>query len=125
VTKTAIRSIQNAHQDDVYFVRDLEDPSHPLNNIAPGEDRSCNMTIPWCTSQTDFEQNHHIIIVPLASNVIPTNFYIWQDGDYVRFSTDGVFHSNGQLVPGNSAVGGNKNLTIEGTSIFEASLRLY
>lgn len=127
---TAIKSISNRHATELYYVSNLEHPADTGGEgktlqIQPGETKACNMWIPWCTSQNDFDNNHRIIIVPLAFDVIPVTFTIWQDGDYVRYSKDGLFHENGDFVPGNCTVNGDRSVDIIGNSLDDADLVFY
>ncbi|MBO0793468.1 MAG: hypothetical protein J2P36_21315, partial [Ktedonobacteraceae bacterium] len=49
------------------------------------------MTIPWCDSQSDFN-NNHFITVTVTTLTGPT-YFVWQtkksDGDHIRCSTTG------------------------------------
>jgi hypothetical protein len=127
---TAIRSIRNLVKGQVYNVRNQEQPNDTGGrgnalSVNGGEVVACNMWIPWCNNQADFDNHHKIIIVPTAVNVLPVLFAIWQQGDYVRYTRDGLFHNNGALVPGNSTVGGDRSVEIRGTGLFDADLRFY
>ena|SRR6478609_2741319 len=128
---TAIKSIRSALDEDTYFVRNLENlndtggPGASLS-IEPGAPATqCNMWIPWCGSESDFVNRHRIIMVPIAFGVIPVTFTVWQQGDYVRYSKDGVFHDDGELVPGNPAVGGDRGVQIVGHDMNDADLVMY
>jgi hypothetical protein len=125
---TAIRSIRNRVTGGAeYHVRNQENPNdtggrgHDLT-VRSGQVIQCNMWIPWCVSQNDFDNHHKILIVPTAFQTIPAFFSIWQQGDYVRYSRDGLFHANGDLVPGNSTAGGDRSVDIVGTTIEDADL---
>ena len=127
---TAIRAVRNLLLNDVYFVRNQEQPNdtggkgHALE-VDPGAVLTCNMWIPWCRSQEDFDWHHKIIVVPVVNDQIPVVFNIWQEGDYVRYSRDGLFKSNGDLVPGNCTVGGDRSVEIVGDDAFNADLRFF
>jgi hypothetical protein len=62
-----------------------------------------NAWIPWCDSGDAFGAHH----MELALS--GRTYAIWQhrddDGDHVRYSTDGKFYSPGTAIPGNSATG--------------------
>jgi len=79
------------------------------------------MWIPWCVNQADFDNHHKIILVPV-SNSLPVIFSVWQQGDYVRYSRDGLFHQDGELVPGNCTVGGDRSVDIVGPDLAHADL---
>lgn len=126
---TAIKSIRN-DVDAVYAVKNNEHPSDTGGEgkaleIPPGVVVPCSMWIPWCGSQGDFDDNHFIIMSPVALDVEPVVFIIWQDGDYVRYSKDGLFHPNGNLVQGNNTVGGDRAIQIVGPNMFEADIIFY
>ena len=128
---TAIKSIANRHENEVYYVRNLENPNTTGGTgkslqVGVGSTVQCNMWIPWCISETEFiTYRRHILISPLAFGVIPVVFAIWQQGDYVRYSTDGLFYSDGTLVPGNATINGDRSVEITGTTLFDADLRFF
>ena len=127
---TAIRSIRNSSESEPYFARNHENqndtggPGKSLE-INSGEVVQCNMWVPWCATQEDFDNRHKISIVPLAFNEIPVTFTIGQQGDYVRYSKDGLFHDEGEPVPGNNTVGGDRAIQIVGTSLTNADIIFY
>ncbi|GLV55883.1 hypothetical protein KDH_27270 [Dictyobacter sp. S3.2.2.5] len=112
------------------YVYNAENPGDTQNRpmpgveIHPGDTYGHNMWIPWCTNAADFAK--HRIQIATAFN---PNFCIWQenssDGDHVRYCTDNTFHCTGNLIPGNSNVGGNRILYIEGTLASGADLRIH
>lgn len=127
---TAIRSIRNGHETDVYFVRNHENPNDTggqgnVLTIPLGETVQCNMWIPWCNSQEDFDNRHRISIMPVAFNFIPVIFAIWQQGDYVRYSKNGLFKDDGDLVAGNNTIGGDRAIQIVGSDPKDADLVFY
>src|SRR4051812_14831306 len=127
---TAIRSVRNKVPGEQYSIRNQENPNDTGGkgkslDVPPNQVVSCNMWIPWCVNQNDFNNHHKIIIVPLAFNTIPITFNVWQEGDYVRYSRDGLFHKNGDLVPGNSTVGGDRSVEIIGSGLHDADLMFY
>jgi hypothetical protein len=84
------------------------------------------MWIPWCVNQADFEWGHKILITPaVAAPPVPIFFAIWQEGDYVRYSLNGLFAKNGLLVPGNCTVGGDRSVEIVGPDVTHADLRFF
>lgn len=58
-----------------------------------------DMAIPWAPKQADFAGHHLEIVVGGV-----TRYWIWQatnaDGDFIRFSTDGAWHDQGEHVHG-------------------------
>jgi hypothetical protein len=109
---TAIKSITNTHANLTYRVKNRENSNDPELTIAPGQVTPCNMWIPWCTSEKDFD-NHHIQILEVSAGLVQP-IAIWQDGDYVRYSKEGVFQPNGNLVLGASYVNGDRSVVISG-----------
>jgi hypothetical protein len=128
---TAIKSISNLHETELYYVKNHEHPDDTGGKgqalaVQPGETIACNMWIPWCTSNDEFSKWHHrISIVPLALNTFPVEFNIWQQGNYVRYSKNGLFQDNGNLVPGNCTVNGDRSVEITGTSLYDADIKFY
>ena len=106
---TAIKSLANFTKGEV-LIRDLENGSSRV--IGARTARGFDYWIPWCRSQNEFGVHHIEIEVPKGQR----KFYIWQsadqDGDYVRFSTDGQYHASGTRVPGVSTVNGNRLIVI-------------
>ncbi|GHO68393.1 hypothetical protein KSC_072850 [Ktedonobacter sp. SOSP1-52] len=85
---TAIKRIVNNYSSGITVgVKDHENNSLPVIALGAGI-ADCDMWIPWCTSQADFDAGHYISITGGE-----TNLYLWQearaDGDFVRFSTSG------------------------------------
>ena len=127
---TAIKSIKNSNATGAYYIKNLEHPSDTTGpngpmKVAPGQNISCNMWIPWCTSQTDFYNNHRIILVPFSNDGNARVIAIWQQGDYVRYSLNDTFQNNGTLVPGNSTVNGDRSIEITGTNVLDADIKFY
>ena len=126
---TAIKSLRNG-TDTPYVIKNNENPNdtggkeHVLD-IPPGRVIQCSMWIPWCGSETDFNAKHFIIMSPVAIDVGPSSFVIWQDGDYVRYSKDGLFHLDGDLVQGNNTVGGDRAIQIVSPNSSEVDLIFY
>jgi hypothetical protein len=127
---TAIRSIRNLVGGSVYNVGNQEQPNdtggrgHSLL-VRSGSVVACNIWIPWCNSQVDFDNHHKIVVVPDGVGAVPILFAIWQQGDYVRYTRDGLFYDNGALVHGNCTVGGDRSVEIRGADIFHADLRFF
>ena len=121
---TSIRSFRNLIGGETYGVRNNEESQEPLI-VASGEAKACNMRIPWCNNQGEFDKNHYIISAPYVQGTVPARFAIWQEGDYVRYSRDSFFKPDGNLVPGNCTVGGDRSVEIVGTNIYDADLRFF
>jgi hypothetical protein len=132
---TTITSIRNYHASAAYRVRNQERPETTGGKdgyleIGPGRVVPCNFAVPWCTSEDEFSNgNHYILIAPsVGSGTFPVMFAIWQrdvrrEGDYVRYSRDGGFAEPGALVPGNAAVGRLAAIEITGRTVNDADLR--
>ena len=137
---TAIKSIRNGTGVGCY-VRNLENPNDTDRNgqphaLAPGEVWQCNMWIPWADTQDQFDHGSGIGKGPAHINITfvwssledappPHEFAIWQSGDYVRYSKNLSWVNNGQLVPGNSTVGGDRSVDIVGTDGQDADVNFY
>lgn len=124
---TNIKKVKNNHKlaMNVFNAenpRDTDSLPRPGVQIPSGETYTHDMWVPWCTDESAFS-SHRIEVGPGA---YPT-FLIWQeksdDGDHVRFCTDGNFHFTGNFIPGNSAVGGDRILYVEGTT--EKDIRIH
>ena len=112
---TNIRSIENRASAGI-AVNNVENRStNPPNDvIVEGGTFQSSMWIPWCSSEKDYPAHHIEIRLQSAPvNSIPA-LSIWQDGDYVRWSTNGAYHPNANLVPGNSTVGGDRSVSVLG-----------
>jgi hypothetical protein len=79
--------------------------------IGPGAKLDVDMWIPWSTSRDDFfgrsgsppiGSKPHRLELQFDGQ---TRFWIWQAGDFVRFSTDGAWYDQGERVQGVAAVG--------------------
>src|SRR5262245_3561729 len=106
---TSIRSIRNFVAGSTYVVRNQE-TKDPALSVDSGRAVTCKMPIPWCDNQAQFDNMHKIVMSPIATGRVPITFTIWQQGDYVRYSKDGLFHNDGDLVPGNCTVGGDRSV---------------
>jgi hypothetical protein len=118
---TAIREFKNSLKSpiELYRVRTRE-----LVKVGANASVSCNVWIPWCDTQRQFDAGEHIVLRTPAVWA-KTYFiwaqpfiWIWQQGDYVRYSRDGKFHFNGERVPGDSRVDGDRalELSADGTT---------
>ena len=102
---TAIKRVENRSRATVTLLNQENTAAlgHGVR-IDPGQSLAVAMWVPWATQSHDF-QGHHLR-VQLNDQ---TRFWIWQaaraDGDFVRFSVDGVWRDPGQRVPGISTVG--------------------
>lgn len=111
---TAIREFSNSTPSafQLYRVRTRE-----LVKVAANKTVSCNVWIPWADTPKQFDAGEHIVVG--TPGIYVGNYYIlpkpyfgiWQQGDYVRFSTDGDYHFNGDRVPGDARVDGDRALS--------------
>jgi hypothetical protein len=113
---TAIKKIVN-QSTDVVTVDDHENPDVSVS-ANPRTTTDCNMWIPWCTSPGDFDGNHYIKVSGTDPSTAVTpkwiwQHYVWRDGDFVRYSTDGCYHAPGDRMPGDPSVNGDRTLTID------------
>ena len=137
---TAIKSVKNS-VDNLFYVKNVENPNdtggigHALE-VPPGQTIVCNMWIPWCDTQDQFDHGSslgkgpaHILISFLWSSTqggpIPPQFAIWQQGDYVRYSRNALFKRDGDLVMGNNTVGGDRSVEVTGSDMQSAQLWFY
>jgi hypothetical protein len=74
--------------------------------------------IPWCVKAGDYAGHHHVLKI---ENV--RTYFIWQEGDRVRYSDNDAFVPNGLAVPGYSLVNGDRTVHIyeDGTIEFSKS----
>lgn len=117
---TAIKQLEN-DTDQHIILHNVEDQKSV--KCKPHSNVSCDMWIPWCDYQKSFERGHHMKVLwsfPLVSpkNYIPPQpfAWIWQQGDFVRFSTDGKWKFNGDPIPGTSKKGGDRALMVSPTA---------
>jgi hypothetical protein len=101
-------------------ILNLERKDQGLIKIPPKGEETFGWGIPWATNKEDFLTHHIELSIPEDTNP----FCIWQhdddDGDHVRVSLDGLYHStdvdNGrpaQVVSGASEVNGYREIRIE------------
>lgn len=86
--------------------------------VPAGASVACDIWIPWCTSQADFEHNHYLKVVAGLRTT-----WVWQNkdhsGDQVRASPEGRFQINQTPIEGDSGVDGNRILYIRGSGLLE------
>src|SRR5579884_3756994 len=105
---TAIKHITNTAAQPVYL-RNHENPPNSAT-VVPNSTGNTNIWIPWCSSQSDWQNNHYLSIEQPDGG--RTLCWIWQQDDYVRFCTDGQFHNQGQPIPGVAYINADRSLTI-------------
>jgi hypothetical protein len=126
---TTLVSLQNhsGHRNQVVTVFNAEN-SGTLGHgvpVSPSARTALNMWVPWATSQEEFEHHHLRVEVAAdsAANETGMTYWIWQaersDGDWVRYSTDGLWHDPGRIAVGLAEVGGERTLRVHGTFGFE------
>src|SRR5690349_6187001 len=110
---TAIKRVENRSSRPV-AVFDIENANVPGNGrvIEPGDWWGrFDMWVPWAARERDFA--HHHLRVDLDGT---PSFWLWQadtdDGDFIRYSTDGAWHRPGDHVPGAAIVGGDRTLLV-------------
>src|SRR6266849_3709901 len=105
---TAIKHITNNSSQPVY-IHNHENPSNSVT-INPNNTATIDIWIPWCTSQSDWQWNHYLSVE--QPNAPRTLCWIWQQDNFVRYSTDGQFHDQGTYVPGVAQIDADRLLTI-------------
>jgi hypothetical protein len=128
MSTTTIKSLTNTNFAASYLVKNHDNPDSTGGlgkalELSPGQTLACNISIPACTSQQDFDAKKRISIAATTNSGVPVTLSIWQDGDHVRYSKDGLFHSGGDLVPGNNAVNGDRELEITGFILASSDVR--
>ncbi len=115
---TAIKRVENRSSASVTLL-DIENPNVPGHgvSIAPGEGSPVSMFVPWAINAQEFLGNHHVPGKRLELQLDgQTRFWIWQankaDGDYVRFSEDGVWRDPGRRVYGVPTVNGDRTMVV-------------
>jgi hypothetical protein len=132
VTITSIRQINNLAAFEVLVWKRENDQSVRLR---PNEGIGTDMWIPWCSSQSDFDQNHCILIQkPEVVAINPdgtitrtpavTFFTLWQKDNKVCVSLDGQWHSDCDGTPGTSTTGGDRRLRVHGASVTAVTMFL-
>ena len=80
------------------------------------------MSVPWCAASADDFARKHLRLEGGGGR-----YWIWQannaDGDHVRFSTDGRWHSSDEPVDGASIVNGRTATSFVGSTRERAALR--
>lgn len=109
---TAIKHITNNSPQTV-FIHNHENPSNSVT-INPNSTATIDIWIPWCTSQSDWQWNHYLSVE--LPNTSRTLYWIWQQDNFVRYSTDGQFHDQGTHVPGVAQIDADRLLTINSDS---------
>ena len=105
---TTIKRFENRSSNPIALF-DLENTSTRGHGVTvpPGSSITVDMAIPWSATADPFNSNHRLEI---RVNGV-TRFWIWQaannDGDYIRFSTDGQWHDMGDHVHGYAGTANN------------------
>jgi hypothetical protein len=102
---TIIREIRNNSSSPV-TLRNRAKKDHAVVDLQPGGSRellNVEVAVPWCGDGRNFHERH------IEVNVGSRRFVMWQashdDADFVRMSTDGAWHSAGDILGGLAAVG--------------------
>lgn len=97
---TWIKRLENRSHSTITLIN-KENSGARGNNVPvpPGSSIMVDMAVPWAPAQGDFAGHHLEIAVGGV-----TRYWIWQasnaDGDFIRFSTDGAWHDQGEHVHG-------------------------
>jgi len=82
------------------------------SQVTTTSQQPCDMWVPWCTSQSDYDKGHHYISLEVPG---VATYSIWQaaqsDGDFVRYSTGG-YQNPGNHLSYASRVNGNQDRCI-------------
>lgn len=116
MTVTTINEVTNQNSALYIDVVDRENQAEDALDIAPGVSRGVNISIPWCTSNSDFSAGRYLEISGGEFGQWRTLFVIWQYENQVSYNTQATFLSWGQCIPTDCAVGGNRKLTIGGNA---------
>lgn len=114
----AITEIKRVRNDsDVYTaVKNMENSSTNNNpTVPPGQTKLCAIWVPWCWAPDQWK-GHHInvgfIVSPTDGTPANWSYFIWQHGEYIRYSKDGYWHYPSEWVPGEAGVSGRRTLVI-------------
>ena len=121
---TSIRKVINNSTDTVR----IDDHENSNASVVVGPRQTidqdvCNIWIPWCTSEGEFNGGHFLVLTGTSPDTAVRPWWIWQqwqpwwtggDGsDRVRCSRDGRFHNvKFNWVPGDSRVNGDREVVI-------------
>lgn len=100
MSTTWIKRLENRSRSTITLLN-KENPNTRghLIGVPSGSRIAVDMPIPWAPVQSDFAGHHLELVVGGA-----TKYWIWQatnaDGDFIRYSTDGVWHDQGEHVHG-------------------------
>ena len=109
---TAIKRIENRSNATLTLIN-KENPNTSVERdpIAPGAARAVDIWIPWAGSSDEFKNKHLQLLLNGSAR-----HWVWQawkgDGDHVRFSANNAWHEPGERIPGESAVRGDRTLTV-------------
>jgi hypothetical protein len=101
---TFIKRLENRSRSTItlFNKQDSNTRGHGIP-VFPGSRIAVDMAIPWAPSLSDFSLHHLEIVVGGV-----TRYWIWQaanaDGDFIRFSTDGAWHDQGEHAHGYAGV---------------------
>jgi len=115
----AITEIMRVRNDsDVYIaVKNMENSSTNNNvNVQPRQTKPCAIWVPWCWEPAQWKA-HHIEVGTIASprdgTPVHWSYFIWQHGEYIRYSKDGYWHYPSEWVPGEAGVSGRRILVVK------------
>jgi hypothetical protein len=113
---TFIKRLENRSSSPIVLLNKENSTARGSGIVVPPKSRiAADMAIPWAPALGDFAGHHLEIVVGGV-----TRYWIWQatnaDGDFIRFSTDGAWHDQGEHAHGYAGVA---------TNLFEAAAGLF
>ncbi len=110
---TRIKQVKNNLNEKLLFVKLEDTDNNRYLDSTPSITDVGSCTVPHVDSDEEFRKKAIAITSLTTAKVVG---YIYQhksgsDGDHVRFSRDG-YHDSGYLIPGDSAVDGERDLDI-------------
>jgi hypothetical protein len=113
MTVTTINQVVNNNTQLTIVLQDHENWQNDTGLLSPnGGSQGVNISIPWCTSLSDFYAGHYLAVWDQNG----TPFVIWQNGNQVCYATNDAFSYSGACIPTDCATGGNRKLIIGGNA---------
>jgi hypothetical protein len=104
---TGLQTVTNLYGSQVNFTNAESSGNNRQVPVLTTEEVG-NAWIPWCDNADQFNTHH----MSLKSSDGSLNIAVWQHGDNIRYSVNGVFADNAPNVPGNSNIGQSVALTV-------------
>lgn len=124
---TAIKRLVNETNRTIRM-QCLENRGWDSNNAyaLPGKSDTCNMWIPWCIGSDQWWKHHIWLAWTLAPGTPQYKFfYIWQNGDFVRSTTDHRWKSADHRIPGESGVNGDRILVVKSLDPIRVEMHIH